>query len=88
MNRVNPFDTGLTLGIFFGLFHAVWSLMILFGAAQRFLDFIFGLHMITPPYTVSGFSWLNAIGLIIIAAAIGYIFGWAFGIIWNRYAVR
>lgn len=82
--RINRNNTGLTFGAFMALFHACWSLLILFGWAQGFIDWIFGLHMIEPPYTIAPFSWGNALLLIIVTGILGYIMGWVFAWIWNK----
>ena len=88
MTSVHPHSLGRAFGIFMGLFHAFWSLLIFFGVAQWLLDLIFRLHMIAPVYTIAPFSLAKAIGLVAVTTTIGYIFGWFLGIIWNRYAVR
>ncbi len=88
MNHVRPHSFGLAFGIFLALFHAVWSLLILFGVAQKFMNFIFKLHMITPVYKIAAFNWGYALLLIVVTAVIGYIFGWVLGYIWNRYAAK
>ena len=80
---LNPNKAGLAFGGLLGLFHFVWSLLVLLGLAQPFISFIFQLHMIVPPYTIAPFSLLMALGLIIITSLIGYIFGWVFAKIWN-----
>lgn len=73
----------LSLGIFLGGLHLVWSLLILFGLAQPLLDFIFWAHMLTTPYRVTGFSLTQAIILILITFAVGYVAGWVFAKVWN-----
>ena len=88
MNHIRPHSLGLAFGIFLGFFHAVWSLMVLFGVAQKFMNFIFKVHMITPAYKIAAFNWGYALVLIVVTAVIGYVFGWVLGYIWNRYAVK
>lgn len=82
--HLNKNLTGLAFGAFLGLFHACWALLILFGWAQALMDWIFNLHMITPPYTIAPFSWGMALLLIVVTAVLGYIFGWVFAWIWNK----
>lgn len=58
--------------------------MIAVGLAQGFMDFIFRLHMINPPYGIAPFSLVMAVSLIIITAVIGYIAGLVAGWLWNK----
>jgi hypothetical protein len=84
MHQLNAHKAGLTLGSLFGLVHLVWSLMVAVGWAQPYLDFVFGVHMISNPYVVQAFSWGRAIGLIVVTAIVGYVIGYVFGKIWNK----
>jgi hypothetical protein len=56
--------------------------------AQWLLDFIFRLHMITPPYHVTGFDLLTAAGLVLVTSVLGYFGGVILGLIWNRLATE
>ena len=85
MNRLQPHSAGFTLGILIGLGHAFWALLVWAGAAQPVIDFIFRLHMITPPYTIAAFDPGLALALVLVTAIIGYLFGWIGAVIWNRY---
>jgi len=49
------------------------------------MDYIFRLHMITPPYKIAAFDPGLALALILVTAIIGYLFGWIGAVIWNRY---
>jgi hypothetical protein len=75
--------TGVALGVLLGLFHAAWAFLVLVGWAQPLMDWIFGLHFIQPPYTITEFYWGTAIVLIVVTAVIGYIVGWVLAAIWN-----
>jgi hypothetical protein len=70
---------------FFGALAYVVGVLVWAGGAQPLIDFIFRLHMITPPYQVAAFSLGTAAGLVLVTAAIGYVFGWVIGVIWNTY---
>jgi len=48
------------------------------------MNFIFRLHFIEPPYTVTPFRLSLAVALIVITSVLGYIFGWLLAAIWNR----
>ena len=81
---INPNKAGLALGGTIGAGHALWSLLVLLGWGQFFVDWIFRLHFITPSYTVGPFSLQLAVGLIVVTFVVGYAVGWAFGLIWNK----
>lgn len=82
--HLNTNKTGLVVGVFMAAFHLVWSLLVLVGWAQPLLDFVFTLHMISPVYQVMAFSWVNALGLIILTFVVGYVLGFVFAVIWNK----
>ena len=64
--------------------HLVWSVLVLIGWAQPIIDFIFWAHMIKPVYVVKPFDPAAAGALIVITAAIGYLFGFLGAVLWNR----
>jgi hypothetical protein len=80
----NPNKVGLVIGALIGGWHLVWSLLVLIGWAQPIIDFIFWAHMIKPVYFVKPFDPVAAVVLIVITAAIGYIFGFLGAVIWNK----
>jgi hypothetical protein len=84
MRHIRPYSVGLVFALFLGMWHTLWSLLVWLGAAQSFIDFIFRLHMITPPYTIAAFNFGTAAGLVLVTAGIGYVGGWVMGMIWNR----
>ena len=55
------------------------------GAAQWLINFVFRLHMITPPYTISEFSFGTAAALIVLTGCSGYIFGFVIGFLWSTF---
>jgi hypothetical protein len=80
----NPNKVGLVVGALIGGWHLLWSLLVFLRWAQPVIDFIFWAHMIQPIYVIKPFDLLAAITLILITAAIGYIFGFLGAIIWNK----
>jgi hypothetical protein len=80
----NSNKVGLVVGALIGGWHLLWSLLVLLRWAQPVIDFIFWAHMIQPIYVIKPFDLLAAITLILITAAIGYIFGFLGAIIWNK----
>ena len=85
MTRVQPHSAGSVLGILIASWHAIWAGLVWAGAAQSVLDFIFRLHMITPPYKIAAFDPGLALALVLVTAIIGYVSGWIGAVIWNRY---
>ncbi len=88
MNPVRPHLLGLVFGVFLALWHTLWALLVWVGGAQWVIDFVFRLHMITPPYQIAGFSLGTAAALVLVTACIGYGFGFLIGVIWNRCVPR
>lgn len=83
MKNLDPNHIGLILGIFAGLMHLVWGLLVMFGFAQTVLDFAYGLHFLNNPFTTTGFSISKLVMLVIFTFIVGYIVGWVFAYIWN-----
>ena len=80
---VNPIRVGLVFGIFVGLAHAGWSVLVAIGLAQKLVDFIFWAHFITPAWHIEAFDLARAgilVGVTFSVALIGGIVG---GTIWN-----
>lgn len=77
-------STALVVGVFVALMHAIWMLLIFFGVAQLYMNWIFGLHLLTNPYKVLPFNLMTAVWLIVFTFIVGYIMGWVFAFIWNR----
>jgi len=83
MSNLNPHKTGLAIGAMLGFVHLVWSILVAVGLAQLYINWIFQLHMIVPPYTVATFSVMNAVLLVIVTSVLGYVVGWVLASIWN-----
>ncbi len=83
MNQVRSHKVGLVLGGLLAIVHAVWAIMVLTGIAKPFIDWILSLHFLSFQYEVSPFSFGKAVLLVIVTAAIGYLFGWILGWLWN-----
>jgi hypothetical protein len=88
MKRTSPHAIGLVFATLLAMWHVIWAFLVWAGAAQPFLDFIFRIHMITPPYMVSAFSLSASATLVLVTAAIGYVGGWMAGFAWNRCSPR
>ena len=84
MDHLNPQKAAITVGLFIGGWHLVWSLLVAFGWAQPLVDFVLWMHMLSLPYVVKPFDISAATTLIILTTVAGYIFGLIFARIWNR----
>lgn len=82
---LNKNKAAMSLGIFLGLVHAAWAVAIWMGAAQKFMNWMLTLHMVYMPYKVLDFDISTAITLVIVTFASGYIFGWVFAAVWNKF---
>ncbi|OGG68791.1 hypothetical protein A3H77_00150 [Candidatus Kaiserbacteria bacterium RIFCSPLOWO2_02_FULL_56_11] len=84
--NLKPHKVGITLGAFVGLIHVVWSVIVALGWGQGLVDFIVKIHMVEVTHTVLPFDIWSAIMLVIVTAAVGYVFGHVFALVWNRLA--
>lgn len=84
MKELNEKKVALTLGLFVGGLHLIWSLLIILGIAQSLLNFIFWAHMIENPFQVTGFVLTQSLILIAVTFAVGYVAGFVFSKVWNK----
>ncbi len=82
-NKISANKAGLAVGLFLGLMHAMWSVLIALGWAQPLMDFIFNLHMINPVISVLDFHLGTAALLVVVTSIVGYIAGNVLAWIWN-----
>lgn len=82
--RMDPLRTGLIFGLFLALFHAAWAVLVMLGWAQSFLNFVFWVHFIAPPYRVEAFEAGRAAILVGFVFATGAVMGWAIALLWNN----
>ncbi len=87
MKKLDEGQIALIVGGFMGFVHLLWALLVAFGLAQLYLDWILGLHFLNNPFVVGTFTLTNAVILVVATGVIGYVVGWVFAWIWNR-AVR
>jgi K+-sensing histidine kinase KdpD len=83
IRRINKNRAGIVVGSLTGLWHLIWSLLVAFGVAQAVINWVFRLHFIQPPYTITAFNVVTAVTLIVVTSVIGFVVGWLFGAIWN-----
>lgn len=77
-------STGLIMGVFMVVMHALWSAMVFLGVVKMYMDWIFGLHFLSNPFIIRQFSWVKAGTLLLVVFIAGYLMGWVFAFIWNR----
>lgn len=82
---VNPFKLALVFGLFLGLWHACWAVLVYLGLAQNLIDFVFWMHFITPPYHIEAFDPARAGILIGVTFAVGFVAGGIVGLLWNAF---
>lgn len=83
MHKVHPNRLGMVVGGFYAIMHVVWSLLVAFGLAEAWIDFFTSMHFVNPTYSLDEFSLLRAVGLVVLAAAVGYIMGALLAVLWN-----
>lgn len=88
MHKLHPHRTGLVVGVFVGLAHLVWSLLLSLEIAASKLNFFLGMHFLSIPFTVLPFSWKGGLLLVFLSIIGGYIAGTVFSFIWNKIAVH
>lgn len=81
--HINPNRAGLILGVFLGLFHLLWAVLVATGIAQPMMDLIFKLHFLNNPFTLTEFDALLALGLVVLTFVVGYILGLVLALLWN-----
>lgn len=80
---INPLKFGAASGVALGSVHGLWAVLVAVGLAQPLIDLIFRLHFILPALTVGTFDLATAIGLVALAAAIGFVAGYLLAICIN-----
>jgi len=86
----NKHKLGLIVGSFAALIHAVWAILVALvpDMLQKFLNWIFELHFLSPIYTITSFNAVNAVILVFITFIGGYVVGWVFGWIWGMFGKK
>ena len=81
---INKNETGLTFGFLISSLHVFWSVLVAFGWAQAFMNFVFDIHMLNIPIVIMPFDLVKEVTLIVVTFIIGYIFGWLMAFFWNK----
>ena len=83
MITLPPLRTAAACGLLLALSHAFWACLVLVGWAQPLIDFIFRLHFIDPPWTITPFGWGRAALLVAFTGAAGFLVGRVAALVWN-----
>lgn len=81
--KLDPLKTGLGLGSLTAVMHLVWSLLVLLGLAQGWMDWVFSLHFLNNPFAVGSFDVVTTLTLLVVTALVGFAVGFVFANIWN-----
>lgn len=85
MQEINKNSAGLAVGLFFGLAHLGWSILVALKLAKPLLDWILHLHFMEPSYSMQPFAVSTAVFLVIVTFVVGYVFGWVIAALWNAF---
>lgn len=83
MKKIHAHDVGCIVGATVSVMHVIWSLVVFFGLANWYLDFMFSMHFLSNPFVIQSFDWGKAIMLWVITFVAGYLVGWVFAVVWN-----
>ena len=83
MRHIHPLKAGVSVGIVVALWHACWVMLVGFGWAKPFMDFVLKLHFIQLQYQLEPYSATTAAMLIALTFSIGMLFGTIFALVWN-----
>ncbi len=85
MQEINKNKTGLAVGMFFGVAHLGWAVLVALNWAKPLMDWVLGLHFINLQYLMNPFVWGKALWLVVITTICGYVLGWIFAACWNTF---
>ncbi len=85
MQEINKNSVGLAIGLFFGLAHFVWAILVAIKSAKPLVDWILSLHFMSLSYSMSPFKAGTALLLVVVTFVCGYIFGWVLAAFWNAF---
>lgn len=83
MNGASRNQTGIALGVLFGLMHTLWVAVVSAGFGQQVIDALESGHFLSSAYSITAFNPVNSLTGIAGAFVAGYIIGWIFVKIYN-----
>jgi len=78
----------LAVGKFCALLHLIWAVLVFAGVGQTVIDWIFPLHFIDSLYTVTSFSFVTALLLVVMSFVGGYLATLLFLAIWKWMKIK
>jgi hypothetical protein len=75
--------TGVVVGVFMALCHALWSVLVVTGVAQTVIDWIFKLHFLNSPFQIQAFDLMTAGLLVLVTFAVGFVVGLVLALLCN-----
>ena len=88
MNQMSPGKAGLVFGAIMGGSHLLWSIFIVAGWAQPFINVAVGEHIIRYSVQRESFDIIQAIILVASTSIVGCAFGYVASQLWNRLSNR
>ncbi len=85
MEKLNKNAVGLSLGIIFLIVHLLWIIAVVGGFAETLIVWWNNSHFIHTNMTVTNFYIGTALLTLIRAFIGGYIIGWIFAFIYNKF---
>ncbi|MEK9181110.1 MAG: hypothetical protein AAB871_02665 [Patescibacteria group bacterium] len=85
MQETNKNSAGLAVGLFFGLAHLAWVILVALNLAKPLTDWVLGLHFITLSYSIKEFSFGPALLLVVVTFVCGYVAGFLLAAFWNLF---
>jgi hypothetical protein len=85
MQELNKNAVGLVLGLLMALVHLCWLILVGIGLAKPLVDLTLWLHHYSLSYSILPLSLVPAVGLLILTFVVGYVFGWVFAALWNKF---
>ncbi len=82
--KLNPSKVALVVGVFAGIMHVVWGLMVVTNLATFWLDWVLGLHFLNNPFSVQPFDAVKWVTLVVVTGVVGYVVGYVFSLVWNK----
>ncbi len=83
MQTIGKNSAGLAVGLFFGLAHLAWTILVALNWAKPLMEWILHLHFVEMPLTFQPFAFGTALVLVAVTFVVGYIAGWVLAALWN-----
>lgn len=81
---LNANKVGLVWGTGLAVFHLIWSILVITGIGQIFMDIVLWMHMIHMPMTIGPFVLSASLSLVVFTFIVGYCMGYVVALIWNK----